>query len=445
MLEQQEQARTADWAAIHDRTLLKRVVERNPRLIETAFRLHRDRVIPPNSWIFDLDVIARNADALAAEARSRDLSTYVMTKQYSRNPFVTHVAIKRGLQKAVAVDIHGARTMNRFGIPVGHVGHLNQVPAKEAEAALAMRPEVVTVFSVETARRISEAATALGVKQDLLIRPIGAEDVYFEGQEGGFPEDELEDAVSEIVKLPNVRIVGVTSFPCARYNFGETDRSEPVANPNLATIVRVADLLRSRFGLEITQINAPGNTAVETMKVLAEGGATHVEPGHGLLGTTPNHIFDGTQPELPTYVYVTEVSHHYNGRAYAFGGGLWSLLAGFLNPADAPPTPVQALVGSNLDSLRATALEYEPQNQIIDYHASLLDGERVRVGDTVVLAFYTQTQMTRSYTVPVSGIAAGEPEAHGIFDMGTNLLDDDYVPVPPATVVDSIRRVLERY
>jgi hypothetical protein len=53
--------------------------------------------------------------------------------------------------------------------------------------------------------------------------------------------------------------------------------------------------------------------------------------------------------------------------------------------------------------------------------------------------------MTRSYTVPVSGIAAGEPEAHGIFDMGTNLLDDDYVPVPPATVVHSIRRLLERY
>lgn len=445
MLEQQEQAQSGDWAGIHEGTLLKRVVERNPRLIEAAFRLHRDRVIPPNSWLYDLDGIAANAGALAAEAGAHGLDTYAMTKQYSRNPFVTHVALKRGLRKAVAVDIHGARVMRRFEIPVGHVGHLNQVPAKEAAAALAMRPEVVTVFSVENARRISEAAGALGIEQDLLIRPIAEQDVYFEGQEGGFPEEEIEAAVTEIVKLPNVRIVGVTSFPCVRYNFGEAGRSEPVANPNLATIVRVAELLRSRFGLEITQINAPGNTAVETMKLLADGGATHVEPGHGLLGTTPNHIFDGTQPEVPTYVYVTEVSHHYNGRAYAFGGGLWSLMGGFLNLPDGTPAPVQALVGSDLDSLRSTALEYEPQDQIIDYHASLLDGRRVQVGDTVVMAFYTQTQMTRSYTVPVSGLAAGEPEAHGIFDLGTNMLDDDYVPIPPARVVDSIRGLLERY
>ncbi len=430
---------------IHEGTLLKRVVERNPRLIEAALQLHRDRVIPPNSWVYDLDGIAANAEALATEADAQGLKTYVMTKQYSRNPFVTQVAIKRGLRKAVAVDIHGARTMNRFEIPVGHVGHLNQVPAKEAKAALMMRPEVVTVFSVENARLISEVATALGIEQDLLIRPIGAEDVYFEGQEGGFPEEEVGAAVTEIMKLPNVRIVGVTSFPCVRYNFGEEGRSDPVANPNLETIGRVAELLRSRFGLEITQINAPGNTAVETMRLLAEGGATHVEPGHGLLGTTPNHIIDGTQPELPTYVYVTEVSHHYNGRAYAFGGGLWSLLGGFLNLPDGRPAPVQALVGSNLESLRSTALEYEPQDQIIDYHVALLDGSRVRVGDTVVMAFYTQTQMTRSYTVPVSGIAAGEPEAHGIFDLGTNMLDDDYVPVPPARVIESIHSVLERY
>jgi predicted amino acid racemase len=434
----------AGLSAIEEHTLLRRVAERNPRLIEAAHKLHRDRKVPPNSWIIDLDAIAANADALSTRARELGLSTYVMTKQYNRNPVVTEVAISHGLNKAVAVDIHGARVMHRYGVPVGHIGHLNQVPARETAAAIAIRPEVITVFSVENARTISEAARAAGVTQDLMVRPIGADDVFFEGQEGGFPEGEIIAAAREISQLPNVRVVGVTSFPCVRYNFGESERAKPEANPNLATVARVAQALRDELGLEITQLNTPGNTAVETLPLLAEGGATHVEPGHGLLGTTPNHIFDNSQPELPTYVYLSEVSHHYNGRAYAFGGGFWTQIAGFLKVENAEP-PLQALVGSDLDGLLSTVLDFEPLDQIIDYHGALYPGDKAAVGDTVVMALYTQAQMTRSYTVPVSGISTGEPEAHGIWDVGTHLLDEDYAAVPAAEARRVIERVLERY
>lgn len=436
---------TANLSAIDQHSLLRRVAERNPHMLEAAFRLHRDRVIPPNSWIVDLDAIAANADALSAKARALGLTTYVMTKQFNRNPIVSQVAIKRGLYKTVAVDIHGARVLHRYGVPVGHVGHLNQVPWREMDAAIAMRPEVITVFSVENARQVSAAAEAAGVTQDLLVRPIGAQDVFFPGQEGGFPEAEVVAAAAEIQKLPNVRVVGVTSFPVVRYNFGEAERAEPEANPNLETLVRVADELRERLGVEITQINAPGNTAVETLELLANGGATHVEPGHGLFGTTPNHILDGSLPEIPTYVYVSEVSHHYNGRAYAFGGGLWTQLAGFLRPPDGSEPPLQGLVGSTLEQLLDTVVTNEPLEQIIDYHASLRPGDAAKVGDTVVLALYTQAQMNRSYIVPVSGIATREPEAHGIFDVGTHMLDDDYAARPVPDVKREIERVLERY
>lgn len=436
---------TVDVPAIDERTLLGRVHERNPGLVEASFRLHRDRRVPPNSWIIDLDAIAHNAGALSTRARELGLGTYVMTKQYSRNPVVTQVALRRGLDKAVAVDIHGARVMHRFGIPVGHVGHLNQVPWREMAAALAMRPDVITVYSVENARQISAAAVAAGIEQRLMVRPIGRDDIFFPGQEGGFPEEDVVAAAAEIERLPNVRVTGVTSFPCVRYNFGEGDRSTPQANPNLATIARVAERLRDELGLRITQLNAPGNTSVETMGLLAAGGATHVEPGHGLLGSTPNHIFDGSLPEIPAYVYVSEVSHHYRGRAYAFGGGFWSQLAGFLRLPDGSEPALQALVGSDLDGLRSTVLEYEPLDQIIDYHASLRPGDAAKVGDTVVMALYTQAQMTRSYVVPVSGVGTGEPEAHGIFDVGTNMLDDDYVPIAPARVRSMIDGVLERY
>jgi predicted amino acid racemase len=436
---------TANLSAIDEQSLLRRVVERNPGMIEAALRLHRDHRIPPNSWIVDLDAIAANADALSAKAGELGLTPYVMTKQFNRNPVVTQVAIKRGLNKAVAVDIHCARALHRYGVPVGHIGHLNQVPAREMDAAVAIGPDVITVYSVENARMISAAAAKAGVTQDLLVRPIGPDDVFFPGQEGGFPVDEVVAAAAQIQELPNVRVVGVTSFPVLRYNFGEDNRAEPEANPNLETIRRVAQELTEQLGIEITQINAPGNTSVETLDLLAAGGATHVEPGHGLLGTTPNHILDGTLPEIPAYAYVSEVSHHFNGRAYAFGGGLWTQLAGFLRLPDGTEPPLQGLVGSNLEELMSTVVTNEPLEQIIDYHASLQPGEVAKVGDTVVLAFYTQAQMNRSYIVPVSGIASGEPEPHGVFDVGTHMLDEDYAALPVAQVKREIERVLERY
>jgi predicted amino acid racemase len=436
-------AETPGATALDPDTFTGRIAARNPKLIEAAFKLHRDRRVPANSWIWDLDAVAANADALIAKTRELGLTAYVMTKQYNRNPLVTQVAIKRGFRGGVAVDIHCARVMHRYGIPVGHVGHLNQVPWREMDAVIAMRPEVITVFSVENARQISAAAARAGITQDLLMRPIGEGDIFFEGQEGGFPEEGIIQAAKEISQLPNVRIVGVTSFPCVRYNFGEAGHSEPVANPNLATVARVAQKLRDELGLEITQLNTPGNTSIETLPLLAAGGSTHVEPGHGLIGTTPNQILDGTQPEIPTYVFLSEVSHHVNGRAYAFGGGLWGQMAGFLNLSDGNFPRHQALVGSDLDS--AAALEFEPQEQIIDYHGALYPGDRVKVGDTVVLGLYTQAQMTRSYIVPVSGISTGEPEAHGIFDVGTHMLDEDYSAVPTSEARRLIDLALERY
>ena len=61
---------------------LQRLVERNPRLLETAIDLHQDGRIPPNTWVIDVDVIAENARVLASEAGRLGLTTYLMSKQY---------------------------------------------------------------------------------------------------------------------------------------------------------------------------------------------------------------------------------------------------------------------------------------------------------------------------------------------------------------------------
>src|SRR5438045_725555 len=173
--------------------LLQRITERNPALVDASVQLHQEGKIPANTWVYDLDAIAENARLQAAAAREHGLTTYVMTKQYARNPAVTLVALKQGLYKTVAVDIHGARMMHRYGIPIGHIGHLNQIPKHDVEKALAMRPDVITVYSVEAARRISEAAARQGITQNLLVRVYRPGDIFFAGQEGGFRFDELLD------------------------------------------------------------------------------------------------------------------------------------------------------------------------------------------------------------------------------------------------------------
>jgi predicted amino acid racemase len=78
----------------------------------------------------------------------------------------------------------------------------------------------------------------------------------------------------------------------------------------------------ARNGHREIEINAPGTTSSVTLEALAEAGATQVEPGRGLTGTTPLHVSDDL-PEAPAVVYLTEVSHLSGGEAFCFGGGLY--------------------------------------------------------------------------------------------------------------------------
>ncbi len=416
---------------------LQRLIERNPRLLETAIMLHQSGRIPPNTWIIDLDTIVENARVLTAEAKRLGLTTYLMSKQYSRNPYVSTLALANGLNKIVAVDVACSLMARRYGLPVGHMGHLNQIPRHMVPAMVAMHPDVITVYNVEHARWIDSAAADLGITQDLLMRVHAPGDIFFDGQEGGFSEREVPTVVDAISRLRHVRIVGVTSFPCVRYNHRPDEK--PDVTPNLRTILRTATTLRE-LGIEVKQINAPGNTSAMIMPLLAQFGATHVEPGHGLLGTTPNHAFNGTLPERPTYAYVTEISHYVEDRAYAYGGGLFH--DGYITDS-----AVGALVGSNWDEARNNGVEYLQEiQQIIDYHVELRPGNRCKIGDTALLGYRTQMQMTRSYIAPVSGLSGNqEVKLHYLFDHANTALDEHFDPVDPAKVRNHIDEVVAMY
>ena len=93
--------------------------------------------------------------------------------------------------------------------------------------------------------------------------------------------------INYIGGLPGVRFAGLTTFPALLYD--PTSGGARVT-PNMATLAKAAETAQRHLGGDdqnAIQINAPGTTSTAVLAQLAEAGATQVEPGHGLTGTTP--------------------------------------------------------------------------------------------------------------------------------------------------------------
>lgn len=382
---------------------LSATLERNPSLVEAAIDLHQRGAILPNTYVLDVDAIKHNTHQLVKAAEQARIALYMMTKQIGRNPDLARIIAENGIEKAVAVDPWEAVTLGEAGIQLGNVGHLVQIPTHMLERILHFRPEVVTVFSLEKAAEVSQAAERQGFVQNILLKVIGENDVIYEGQQGGFTESDVLAVAQKIRKLPGVRIAGVTAFPCFLYN-GESGEVEPTANAH--TVRRCVERLRTELGLSLEQINMPSATSVASIPKLAEWGATHGEPGHAFTGTTPLHE-QGEQAEIPAMVYVSEISHTYEDRAYAFGGGFYRR-----------SNVRRAIVGNNFNEMRNRFVPVlEPPPEYIDYYGTLkAENQNISIGDTVIYAFRTQIFVTRSEVALVEGIQNGRPTVAAIYD-----------------------------
>jgi predicted amino acid racemase len=385
---------------------LEALRRRNPSFLQAAVDLHAQGSVPANSYVLDTDAVTANARVLSQEAARHSLTVFAMTKQAGRNPAFCAAVRSGGIEAAVAVDMADARGVRMGGLRLGHLGHLVQVPEGEAGEAAAMEPDFWTVFSRVKADEAAAAAAAGGRVQDILLRIYAAGDTFYTGHEGGFGADEVLDAAAYVDKLDGARFAGITTFPALL--FSEED-AVVAATHNLATLRQAAARLREAGWS--TEINAPGTTSSVMLARLAEAGATQVEPGHALTGSTPLHAVRGDLPEIPAAAYLTEVSHLNGGRAYCFGGGL------YIDPVFAD-YQVRALVAPGGDLAGAFLAEAEiPPPSAIDYYAMLTapDGKTIRPGDTVLFGFRIQAFVTRAYVVPISGIGQSAPVAQGVW------------------------------
>ena len=381
------------------------LLRRNPEFVEAAIALHRRGRIPANSYVLDLDAVEANARLFQAEAGRLGMATFAMTKQVGRHSGFCKAVMRGGIRQAVAVDMACATACARAGMGLGHLGHLVQVPWNEASKAASLRPEYWTVFSPGKAREAAAAAAGAGHPQKLMARIQSPGDIFYFGHEGGFAADAIVSAADEIDAMDGARFAGITTFPALLFD-PETRKVSPT--PNLVTLAEAAAALR-RAGRDRIEINAPGTTSSAVLGALSNAGATQCEPGNGLHGTTPLHAVEDL-PETPSVLYLSEVSHLHQGRAYCFGGGL------YIDPVF-PDYGLKAIVSREPTSKRSALARVEiPPPSSIDYYGLIdqADCPCVREGDTVVFGFRGQAFVTRANVVGVSGVSQGRPEASAI-------------------------------
>ncbi|WP_027169517.1 alanine racemase [Mesorhizobium sp. WSM3224] len=380
---------------------------RNPALVEQAIALHQIGKLPANTYVVDLDAVEANTRHIAEVAAKFRLKAYAMTKQIGRNASYCKAIMRGGITTSVAVDMECARATQRAGMGLGHLGHLVQVPRFEAEAAASMHPENWTVFSQEKAMEAGAASAKLGRTQSLLARIVADGDTFYRGHEGGFPADNIVAVADAFDSVAGARFGGIVTFPSQLFD----PRSRKVKpTPNLSTLQRAAEAL-AKGGRKDIEINTPGTTSAEILPMLAEAGATQIEPGHGLTGTTPLHAMEDL-PELPAVIYLSEVSHLIGGEAFCFGGGL------YIDPVF-PDYQVRAIVSREPTVSDAALAPVDiPVPASIDYYGMIDASGRVkpRIGDSVVFGFRPQAFVTRAYVAGVAGLSRGEPVVETIHD-----------------------------
>ena len=401
------------------------LIRRNVRLASAAVDLHQAGELPPSTYVIDLDVLYENAAALCQEARRLGLTVLAMTKQFGRNPIAIQTLERAGVESFVAVDVADAQAINRAAARLGHVGHLVQIPKHAAAEVAAMHPDYWTVVDETKAEEAGRAARSIGRTQAILARVFGPDDLCFASHAGGFAAGDMAATARGLSAIEGCRLAGVTTYPALSFN-GESNTVEPT--PNLATMRRVVTELES-LGYGPLEVNAPGVTSTSVLRLLADAGATQVEPGHGFTGTTPLHMVMDLV-ERPAMVYLTEISHLAGDCAYCFGGGLYAEYGSRYSElgyhgADTTPATLEALVGSeSAQALEQRATAHLPDYHTIDFYGRLTpaSGVAIRPGDSVVFCFRTQVFYTRALVAPISGTSAGRPRVEGLYDSAGHLV-----------------------
>lgn len=394
---------------------LKALLNRNPSFLVSAAQLHQKGEIDANTYALDLETITANAGLLSEKGRSLGIDVIAMTKQVGRNPDFCSAIKRGGISGAVAVDYECGVYSHAAGLEIAHLGHLVQIPKSQISRSFALKPQLWTVFSVEQAKQISIIASDYGITINISLRIWDEDCTFYKGHEGGFHSSETLGIASLLAKIPNLKLAGITSFPALLF---DKQTNELKITQNAKIIRKVSEQLEDFLGYKLIR-NMPGTASVEGIDLLAKAGATQVEPGHGLTGTTPLSAVVETI-ERPAIAYVTEVMHHHQGRAFVLGGGL------YMDPV-LGDIPTQAAIYTKSGDFEILEADM-PNPGAIDYYAALSpnkNGLLPPIGSTVIFGFRPQVFVSRGMTVGIENASTKPRAMHHYGSSGAKTLVRD--------------------
>lgn len=375
---------------------INKMLETNKNLINVSFDLHQKGLILPDSYVIDVDAFIDNATKIYNEAKKRNIDVYFMLKQVGRNPILAKELVKIGYKGAVVVDFKEAQVMMRHNIPIANLGHLVQTPKALLQSVVDYGCHYYTVFSIDKIRDLNECAKKSNKKIKIMLKVVGQDDMIYSGQTAGFRLEVLDEVIPQIKQFENVEIKGITSFPCFLYN---EEKGVICATENFNTLMKAKEILKAH-GIDVENVNAPSASSVAAIQAMERFEVNSIEPGHGLTGTTPLHAKKECA-ENPCVVYVSEISHNFDGLGYCYGGGHYR--RGHVE---------NALVGKMLTESKKVKV-IPPTDESIDYYFGL--DEECKVSDTVVMSFRFQVFVTRANVCLVYGIQSGKAELRGTY------------------------------
>jgi predicted amino acid racemase len=370
---------------------LDALMRRNHEFLSGIGVLHQQGILPANTYALDLKNIAKNAALISSRGHELDIDVIAMMKQIGRNPDACAAVKTSGITDAVAVDFECGLYSKKNGLDIGHIGHLVQIPKAFFALTMNLAPKNWTAFSIEHIKTISNYAERNNLIQNVFLRVWDDKCKFYSGHDGGFNVDQIEKVLTEIKNINNIKVNGITSFPALLFN---KDSKNLEITPNADAINRASEKVEKILGYKVIR-NMPGTTSLDGLELLAKNGATQVEPGHGLTGTTPLSFFEDTR-EVPSVAYVSEVAHIHCGKAYVVGGGLYR------DPVLGDMS-CRAVAIDNSGGMETFEVEM-PKPGAIDYYAILLPNSKGLVppiGTTIVFGFRPQVFVTRGLSAGV--------------------------------------------
>jgi predicted amino acid racemase len=395
---------------------LQPLLDRNFQFLNAAVQLHQKGAIDANTYVLDLETVTTNARLLSEKGKSLGVDVIAMTKQVGRNPDFCKAVKAGGISGSVAVDYECGVYSHAAGLKISHIGHLVQSPKSQISRAIALEPALWTIFSLAQAKEIAKIAVENNKVVNVSLRVWDEDCTFYKGHEGGFHSSEVLDVAKQLSNIKNLKLAGVTSFPALLFD-KNTNKLKITKNAEL--IQKVAVQLEELLGYGLIR-NMPGTTSLDGIEMLAKAGATQVEPGHGLTGTTPLSAVVETI-EKPAIAYVTEVMHHHQGRAFVLGGGL------YMDPVlgDIPTKAAVFTDSGDFEILEADM----PNPGAIDYYAALSpnkSGKLPPIGSTVIFGFRPQVFVSRGMTVGIENSSTNPRALHHYGSSGAKTLVRDW-------------------